>query len=126
MFLALLIIPAVFVYLMCSGLAYRVAEMNHRDKCDRCDDEAGGDTSVYHEWPELAWFLMGLAWPVMLPVALGLKLSTAQMPKFDFAARRDAKELSRARFMTDLAILRLEEAKALEEAERRNPLTIRK
>jgi hypothetical protein len=77
--LLFMIISAAFLYLVGTGGGYRFAEVNHRRKCpksgnDRCSTEIGGPTSVWHEWPEMAWFIQGLLWPVLLPATIGMAL----------------------------------------------------
>lgn len=111
--LALYIIGSIVSYLMVAGFGYRRAEALHRRICGDCAPEIGGRTYRGHEWPQFAWFMVGMFWPAVLPVSWGMNLSH-NPHKISRDEKRRAKELEEAQHQAKIARYKAEEAASLD------------
>ena len=111
--LAFMVISSILSYFVMTGVAYRIMERRHRRLCGRCSDELGGYTGSGHEWPEGAWFFSGLAWPLAIPLFVGLAIGSKQIGSLGSgrAERRRAQQIAEAKHQAELAkIKRIEDA----------------
>lgn len=112
--LALFIVSGILSYFIMTGIAYRIMERRHRRLCDRgCHKELGGYTSARHEWPEGAWFFSGLAWPLAIPLFIGLAIGSKPITSIGTSRqeRRRAQQIAEAKHQAELAkIRRIEDA----------------
>lgn len=111
--LALMIVSGILMYFIMTGIAYRIMERRHRRLCGRCSDEIGGYTGAGCEWPECVWFFSGLAWPLAIPLFIGLAIGSKPITSIGTSRqeRRRAQQIAEAHHQAELArIRRIEDA----------------